>query len=365
MAIGVNQIHATNEKISLQYDMPHKTSTAGMIYYNLTKVELKITNIQILSMDDTPDYEADNADLVKITISVTNNGLERFMVLDKMFELWITESSKKDPEKVHVIDNYDTSYDDQLEVTYEKMNSRELYNECDQTIDSIKTGESLSFTLCYDILKSRNAGGVILDGPKKYLLIMMDNQQSTSCPNCKKIVLTKDSGPPTQIMPKWVSKLLDWNEKHLISKEEFQRALDYLVSMGIIRNESRKSPDDLTRKNNELAEYQDTLSNAYNKNLFVSAIHMLESKHPNEFTGVICKKQNSIITLDADYTNDNVQYDVVFFRLKVFDESGNKAAEGLSKIVDVAPKSFRHLSISVPAIQNPSYCTVNVDSKFS
>ena len=53
------------------------------------------------------------------------------------------------------------------------MNSRELYNECDQTIEGIKTGETLIFTLCYDVLKSRNHGEVNLDGPKKYLLVMM------------------------------------------------------------------------------------------------------------------------------------------------------------------------------------------------
>jgi hypothetical protein len=121
----------------------------------------------------------------------------------------------------------------------------------------------------------------------------------------------------------------------------------------------------MDEKNKELASYQHALSRAYNDNLFVSAIQMIESKGSDGFTGMICKKQNNVITLDADYTSDDVEYKVIFFRLRVFDGSGNVEIDGLSKIVNVAPKSFRHLSISAPAVQNPSYCTVDVDSKFS
>jgi hypothetical protein len=315
-------------------------------------------------MDDTPRYEYDNADLVKITIIVTNKGSESFVVLDKMFELWIMEPNKKDSKEFSLVDNYDTTYDDEFEVRYEEMNSRELYNECDQTIEGIDTGESLNFTLCYDILRLHNKGAVDLQGSKRYVLVMMDNQQSTSCPNCKKIMLTKESGSQMQIMPKWVLKLVDWKNRFLISEEEFQKAMEYLASRGIIDMDSEKSLGGLAAKNKELANYQHILSSAYNKNLFVSAIQMLEARDSADFTGMICKKQNNVITLDADYTNENTEYEVIFFRLKVFDSSGNVAIDGLSKIVDVAPKSFRHVSVSAPAVQDPNYCTISVDSRF-
>ena len=263
-----------------------------------------------------------------------------------------------------MIDNFDTTYDDQFEVIYEKMNSRELFNECDQTIDGVETGESMSFTLCYDILKTRSDGGVDLDGSKKYSLVMMDNQQATSCPNCKKILLTKNSEPKTRIMPAWISKLFDWEKRRLISEQEVQNALDYLSRNGVPVSSDKKSADRLALKNEEFAKYQNRLSKAYSENLFVSAIQMLEYKPADRFSGIVCKIQNDVITLDADYTNGIMEYGVVFFRLKVFDTSGNLITDGLSKIVDVAPKSFRHLAISAPAVQDPHYCTVEVDSKF-
>jgi hypothetical protein len=165
-------------------------------------------------------------------------------------------------------------------------------------------------------------------------------------------------------MPKWVLRLVDWEKRHLISEKELQNALTYLDSRGITWFYSKKSPDALAEKNKEIAAYQSILSDAYSKNLFVSHIEMFETKHPDGFSGTICKKQNDIITLEADYSNDDTGYRVIFFRLKVFDGSGNFLIDGLSKIVDVAPKSFRHVSVSAPAVANPSYCTVDVDSKF-
>lgn len=349
-----NQAFA-DEKITLHYDKPQKVSASRTTYYDLSQISLQITDVQVLPMDDTPGYAVDDADLVKITIVVTNNGSGNFVVLDKMFDLWIMGPSKKNHKDLDVIDNYETTYDDQLEVIYEKMNSRELFNECDQTIEGIENGKSISFTLCYDILKSRSKG-VDLDGPKKYLLVMMDNQQSTSCPNCKKITLESN----TQTMPSWTSKLLEWKKRNLISEHEVNTAINHLKKNNLLYKESHNL---LTLKNKEFARYQKILSEAYSKNLFVSTIQMIESKPQDSFTGMFCKKQNNVITLDADYTNNNKTYDVIFFRLTVFDDSG-AAIEGMSKIVNVAPKSFRHLSTSVPSVNNPMYCAIEVDFKF-
>jgi hypothetical protein len=364
LIIGTIQTCVADEKLPSQYDAPYKTTTAKTMYYDLSKVSLKITNVQVLSMDDTPGYETDDASLVKITITVTNNDLERFVVLDKMFELWIVEPSKTDSKEFNVIDNHDTTWDDEFEVRYEKMNSRELYNECDRTIEDIKIGASLNFTLCYDILKSVNKGGVNLEGSKKYLLVMMDNHQSTSCPNCKKIQLTNDLGLQTCYMPKWVQGLYVWKEKRLISESDLQNALDYLASRDTVTGIDSKSANALFFKNKELAKYQSILSEAYSKNRFGSTVEIFESKYSDEFSGVVCKKQNNIITFDADYANDNVKYNTIFFRLRVYDDSGDMIAQGLSKIVNVAPKSYRHLSISTPFVEHPSYCLVSVDSKF-
>jgi hypothetical protein len=363
--IGSGEAHATFDgKVKVSYGKSYNTSSVVMAYNDLSKIDLKLIDVQVLPMDDTPGYSLDDADLLKVRISVTNNGPQRFTVLDKMFEIWVAEPSKTDPNDLTVIDNYDTSYDDQLEVTYEEMNSRELFIECDQTIEHIDTGKSFNFTLCYDILRARNNYAVDLDGPRKYFLVMMDNKQASSCPNCKKVLLTNNLEPQIQQLPKWVQNLYVWKENNLISETDLQNALEYLASKGIVSAVDPKLTHSLFLKNQELAKYQKILSEAYNKNLFVSAIEFFEPKHSDSFSGVVCKKQNNVITLDGYYTNDDAQYDTVFFRLLVYDDSGNMTAQGLSKIVYVAPKQYRHFFVSTPLVESPNYCVVNVDSKF-
>ena len=65
---------------------------------------------------------------------------------------------------------------------------------------------------------------------------MMDNDKSTSCPNCKKIVLSvaKTNFENDKTRPKWIQKIFDWHEQGIISQKELQNSINYLVSKGII-----------------------------------------------------------------------------------------------------------------------------------
>jgi len=102
------------------------------IYYpsidnDLKMITVKIIDLQILLMDDTPGYYLDNADLVKITIKVTNDGLDYFLLNDKMVKLWVMEpdyrKSTPDNKAFDLVDNYFTIYDDELEVIYDNLQS--------------------------------------------------------------------------------------------------------------------------------------------------------------------------------------------------------------------------------------------------
>jgi hypothetical protein len=94
-------------------------------------------------------------------------------------------------------------------------------------------------------------------------------------------------------------------------------------------------------------------------------IEFYKSESDDEiFSGVLCKKQNNIVTLSGDYTNDEAHYKAIFFKLLLFDDYGNVVAGGLSKIVDVVPKEFRHFSVSTPYKGKMNNCLVMIDSKF-
>jgi hypothetical protein len=121
----------------------------------------------------------------------------------------------------------------------------------------------------------------------------------------------------------------------------------------------------ITNKNQQVKEHQARLSLAQQSNLSVSAMNFYESEFSEKiFSGVTCKKQNNIVTLSGDYTNDDYFYQVVFFKMLLFNGSGNVADIGIAKIVDVTREDLRHFSISVPYKDEVRSCLVMVDSKF-
>ncbi len=345
------------------------------IYYpsidnDLKMITVKIIDLQILLMDDTPGYYLDNADLVKITIKVTNDGLDYFLLNDKMVKLWVMEpdyrKSTPDNKAFDLVDNYFTIYDDELEVIYDNLQSRELFEECDHINERIRIEQSKEITVCYNILRIWNNEVLNIDGEKQYYLVMMNNQQATSCPNCKKILLSSFESGLEDETPRWIQNVFNWHRQGMISEQDFDNFIEYLVESRIISKKNQEiESESLENKNRELKEHQARLAFAQQKNLYVSMMNFYESDHNDNFTGVVCKRQNNIVTLSGDYTNEDEHYDVVFFKLLVFDELGNVVSTGMSKIVYVTPKEFRDFSVSTPFGGKITNCLVMVESKFS
>ena len=167
-------------------------------------------------------------------------------------------------------------------------------------------------------------------------------------------------------VPDWIQNILEWYKQGLISYQEYQNSIEYLVEMGIITEDVFKKEIQLllAEKNMQLKDHQAKLLLAQQTNLYVSSINFYESKYNDEFSGVLCKKQNNIVTLSGNYTNDGIYYYAVFFKLILFDEFGNVVANGISKIVEVTSKDFRNFSVSTPYKGNIDKCLVLVDSKF-
>lgn len=167
-------------------------------------------------------------------------------------------------------------------------------------------------------------------------------------------------------VPDWIQNILEWHKQGLISYQEYQNSIQYLVEMGIITEDAFKKEIQLmlAEKNMQLKEHQAKLLLAQQTNLYVSSMNFYESKYNDEFSGVLCKKQNNIVTLSGDYTNDGLYYYTVFFKLILFDEFGNVVSNTLSKIEDVTSKDFRNFSVSTPYKGNIDHCLVLVDSKF-
>ena len=336
---------------------------------DLDNVTVEIIDTQILSMDDTPWDYLDNADLVKITIKVTNENLDYFLLNDKMMKLWAMEPDyrKSTPEKevLDLVDNYSTIYDDELEVIFDNLQSRELFEECDWIIERVRMGESKEITVCYNVLRIWHNEVLSLDGEKQYFLVMMNNQQASSCPNCKKIPVTSQGFVGKEV-PQWIQNLSIWYSQGRITEQDFVNSIDYLTKTGVIDKiaNGEQLSSILEDKNRQLKEYQARLSLAEQKNLYVSAMNFYDSRFDDDFSGVTCKRQNNIVTLSGDFKNEDTIYGTIFFKLLIFDGFENVVATGLSKIVDVTPNDFRQFSVSTPHDGEIRSCLVMVDSKF-
>jgi len=340
---------------------------------DLDKVSLEVLDTQVLYMDDTPGYYLDNADLIKVTVKVTNNKPGNFLVQDKMFRISVMETDrlKSTPEKevLEQVDNYETIYDDNLEVNYDNLPTRELYEECDFINKTVRPEVPLIFTVCYEVLQSWSGKPVNLDGPRKYFLVMSETSEAASCNRtCYKILLSNQQVPEEIQIPKWVQNIFHWHSKGIILDSEFQNSITYLQEQNILPKvipESIKitDPTTLEAKNQILKEYQRKLAASLSSNLYVSAMTFYESQYFDDFTGVTCKQQNNIVTFSGDYTNHEVFYSTVFFKLLLFDS--NKVVDtGLSKIVDVASGDFRHFEVSSPYKEKFDHCLGIIDSKF-
>ena len=166
------------------------------VYENLDLIDLKIIDLQIIPRDDTPNF-LDESDLIKIKFQITKKDIGFFAISDKMFRIQvILPEIIKDGQVIRPaekVDTYFTSYDDELEVRYKYLRPNfEIFSDCEYMKKRIFTNEPASYTMCFDVLRRWINEPLNLDGERKYFLYLMDNSQSNSCPNCKKILLSSN-----------------------------------------------------------------------------------------------------------------------------------------------------------------------------
>jgi len=182
------------------------------VSYDLDLIDLEILDLHVIPMDDKPYYPYDNSDLVKIQFNITNTGLDYFVLSDKMFKIRVMDRSFADNgferDEFYIVDNYFTLYDVELETRYDDYFSFELFADCEYLHDRIFLNEPETYWICFDILRRWNNEILNIDGKKQHYLTLMDNMKSSSCPNCKNILLSSDlSSNKNQKLGLWNSNI--------------------------------------------------------------------------------------------------------------------------------------------------------------
>jgi len=95
--------------------------------------------------------------------------------------------------------SFKAKYDDNFEVRYQGLESYHYFEDCEYFHDVLLYTETRIYTVCYDVLRRLNIVPVDFEGNKQYILTLMDNIQSNSCPNCRELLLS--SGIIETIVP--------------------------------------------------------------------------------------------------------------------------------------------------------------------
>jgi hypothetical protein len=144
----------------------------------------------------------------------------------------------------YVVDNYYPQYIEDFKLRFQDIALPSSLFDCELLNHNIKINQTKSLSVCFDVKQKWTNQPLDLTGPRLYYLVMMDNKFLTSCPNCKSILLNEYYEKPIpesaifEKMPQnlwmWLGKLANWNEKSIISNQEFSNAIDYLVKKKII-----------------------------------------------------------------------------------------------------------------------------------
>jgi len=229
----------------------------GETSYDLVpNIEVEIVELKIFPMYDKPRDPLDDSDVLVIKFEITNKGIDYFVLSDKMFKILVLDPSfpvgKEKPESSYIVDNYNTLYDDELEVKYDDYPNLKVFGDCDYLHDRIIVNQTKVYSICFDVLRKWNNEVLNIDSSKHYFLALMDHASLNSCPNCvenllssemmssdyKKILLPSklqempDENGITNL-PFWFQKTINWYNEGIISETELINAVNYLNTLNL------------------------------------------------------------------------------------------------------------------------------------
>ncbi len=138
----------------------------------------------------------DFSDILQVKFNVTNNGLEHFVVYKNMFQIDVVDPREQYQEfrrinQNYVVDNYFPQYIEDFKLRFQDITLPQSLFECELLNHSIKINQTRTLSVCFDVKQKWSNQPLDLNGPRLYYVIMMDNKFTTSCTNCKFVLLNE------------------------------------------------------------------------------------------------------------------------------------------------------------------------------
>jgi len=225
-------------------------------YHDLSELDFDVLEVQKFFIPKWIDEPGDFSDILQVKFNVSNNGLEHFSIYKNMFQIDVVDPREQFQEfrrtnQDHIVDNYYPHYIEDFKLRFQDISIPQSLFECELLNHFLRVNQTQTLSVCFDVKQKWSNESLDLNGPKSYYLVMMDNKFTTSCPNCKSVLLNEyynDLITESEIsgydIPEdlwiWLDTLAIWLENSIISDQEFSNAIEFLAKRGIIE----KSPNE-------------------------------------------------------------------------------------------------------------------------
>ena len=242
--MSVKIIETTQDESNYQDYEP--VNTHRRIIHDLSFLDFEVLEVNKFFIPKWINEPGDYSDILQIKFNATNTGLDNLVIYKDMFQIDVVDPREQYREvrrtnQNNVVDNYYPQYIEDFKLRFQDIKLPHDLFDCELLQHSLKKNQTKMFSVCFDIKQKWSNQPLDLEGIRQYYLVMMDNKFTTSCPNCKVLLLNEYyETQKEEVIPKnvlmWITNLSKWYNAGIISETEFSNALNYLLKKGIINS---------------------------------------------------------------------------------------------------------------------------------
>ncbi len=170
----------------------------GTEYNGIDMIDFEIIETTVIPVPYWINEPVDYSDIIKVKFKITNNGINYFKVYKDMFQIDLEDPSLvyrdfSRPQNDFGIDTYYPQYSEDFKLRFQDIPIQSQFEDCVLLNHAIPINQTKELTVCFDIKRKWIMQSVNLTGEFEYYLVMMDNKNRSSCPNCERVKLTSMS----------------------------------------------------------------------------------------------------------------------------------------------------------------------------
>jgi len=170
----------------------------GTEYNGIDMIDFELIETTVIPVPYWIYEPVDYSDIIKVKFKITNNGINYFKVYKDMFQIDLEDPSLvyrdfSRPSNDFGIDTYYPQYSEDFKLRFQDIPIQSKFEDCVLLNHAIPINQTKELTVCFDIKRKWIMQSVNLAGQFEYYLVMMDNKNRSSCPNCERVKLTSES----------------------------------------------------------------------------------------------------------------------------------------------------------------------------